>query len=83
MHFAIPLAKYMLFWFGLHWVVPKLIKMPPSIQKIQNPVKRLRDYNNMIKDHISLIHAPAACYFAGRLLLRDPKVFNEVYDEEY
>lgn len=75
--------KYTVFWFGLHELLARTVPIPKNILKQEDTKQRRIDFLRMISDMVALVHAPTACYFAGRLLWRDPKVFNEVHGPEY
>lgn len=57
--------------------------MPSNLQKIEDSKKRKIEFYKYIADIVALTHAPLTCFFAARLLLRDPKVHNELHGEEY
>lgn len=75
--------KYSAFWFGIHELLARSLPMPKNLLKIEDSKQRKVDFLRMISDLVALIHAPLACYNAGLLLYRDPKVFNEVHGPEY
>ena len=75
--------KYTVFWFGLHELLIRVVPVPKNILKQEDAKQRKIDYLRMISDMVALVHAPVACFYAGQLLWRDPKVFNEVHGPEY
>lgn len=83
MSLILSIFKYLTFWFGLHELLCRVIKIPAHIQKNEDSQKRKQDFYRMISDYVALVHAPLTCFFAARLLLRDPKVFNENHGPDY
>jgi hypothetical protein len=75
--------KYSALWFGLHELLARSLPIPKNILKVEDSKQRKIDFLRMVSDIVALVHAPLACYSAGRLLLRDPKVFNELHGPEY
>ena len=75
--------KFFAFWAGLHELFARLVPVPKNILKLENSNQRRVDFLRMVSDMVALVHAPTACYFAGQLIFRDPKVFNEVHGPEY
>jgi hypothetical protein len=79
----ILLAKFMAFWYGLHELLVRVVKTPAHLQKIDDSKKRKKEYYRYISDIVALVHAPVACFIAAKLLLKDPKVFNEEHGPDY
>lgn len=75
--------KYILFWFGLHEGLCRILPIPAGVQKTEDSKQRKILFYRYVSDLVALVHAPLACYFGAVLLIRDPKVFNEYHGPDY